>query len=136
MNHENKEINAKRVDLCQYRMRQAEESLIVAEECCNNKHYKDSINRSYYAAFYAVKALLAIKEIDFKRHKDVMAYFNKNYVATGLFPKELGKRLGKAQQKRERSDYDDFYVASEDEAMEQVETARMAIMLIKKYLDV
>lgn len=96
--------------------------------------YKDSINRSYYAAFYAIKAVLALGTIDFKRHKDVMAYFNKTYVATEIFPRELGRRIGMLQRVREQSDYDDFYIASKDKAEEQYETAGMVIEKVKRYL--
>ena len=63
-------------ELSQYRIQEAKESLKVAEHCLREGWYKDSINRSYYAAFYAIKAVLALGTIDFKRHKDVVAYFN------------------------------------------------------------
>ncbi|MGN0267892.1 MAG: HEPN domain-containing protein [Lachnospiraceae bacterium] len=36
------------------------------------------MNRCYYAAFYAVKAVLALESVDFRRHKDVIAYFNQH----------------------------------------------------------
>ena len=62
-------------------------------------------------AFYAVKAVLALEEVDFKRHKDAVAYFNKTYVATDIFPREIGKKLGRLKQERETSDYDDFYIS-------------------------
>ena len=87
-------------------MAAARETLQVAQECFEGNHYKDAINRSYYAAFYAVKAVLALEERDFKRHKDVVAYFNKEYVATEIFPRELGRKLGRLKQLREKSDYD------------------------------
>lgn len=54
---------------------------------------------------YAVKAVLAMEMVDFKRHKDVMAYFNKNYVATEVFEKTTGRMLAQLQLKREKSDY-------------------------------
>ena len=73
-------MSEKKVDLCIYRMRSAIETLGVSALCLESQHYKDSINRSYYAAFYAVKAVLALEEVDFKRHKDAVAYFNKTYV--------------------------------------------------------
>lgn len=63
--------------------------------------FKDTINRSYYAAFYAVKAVLAIEGVDFKRHKDVVAYFNQHYVANEIFTKALGRLLARLQKKRE-----------------------------------
>ena len=75
-------MNDKKEDLCIYRIRNAVETLGVAALCLESQHYKDSINRSYYAAFYAIKAVLALEAIDFKRHKDAVAYFNKTYVAT------------------------------------------------------
>lgn len=84
------------------------ETLNVARECLENKHFKDSINRAYYASFYAARAVLALERVDFKRHKDVIAYFNKNYVATGIFDREIGRNLARLKQKREQSDYDDF----------------------------
>ena len=115
-------------------MNQAKETLTVARDCVEGNHYKDSINRSYYAAFYAIKAVLALSEIDFKRHKDVIAHFNKNYVAQGEFNREIGKRIARLQQKREKSDYDDFYIASMDEAFEQIETAEMIINAVEVYL--
>lgn len=62
-------------ELSQYRIQEAKESLKVAEHCLREGWYKDSINRSYYAAFYAIKAVLALGTIDFKRHKDVVCIF-------------------------------------------------------------
>lgn len=96
--------------------------------------YKDSINRSYYTAFYAIKAVLALGTIDFKRHKDVVAYFNKEYVATGIFSRELGRKLGMLKQLREKSDYDDFYIASKEQSQEQFDTAKYTIENIEQYL--
>lgn len=63
--------------------------MTVAEKCLKDDFYKDAINRSYYAAFYAVKAVLSLGTVDFKRHKDVIAYFNKEYIATGIFQEKL-----------------------------------------------
>ncbi|MDY3997501.1 MAG: HEPN domain-containing protein [Blautia sp.] len=121
-------------ELSIYRLQQAEESLKASRNCLENGFYKDSINRSYYSAFYAIKAVLALGTIDFKRHKDVIAYFNKEYVATEIFPRELGRRLGTLKQLREKSDYDDFYITSKEKAMEQIETAEIVLQSIKGYL--
>ena len=121
-------------ELSRYRIQEAKNSLKVAEHCLKEDLYKDSINRSYYAAFYAIKAVLALGTIDFKRHKDVVAYFNKEYVATNVFPRELGKRLGMLKQLREKSDYDDFYIASRDKAEGQYHTAKYTIEKVEEYL--
>ena len=128
-------MSEKKVDLCIYRMRSAIETLGVSALCLESQHYKDSINRSYYAAFYAVKAVLALEEVDFKRHKDAVAYFNNTYVATDIFPREIGKKLGRLKQERETSDYDDFYIASAADATEQYAAAEFIITEVKQYLD-
>lgn len=121
-------------DLSNYRIAEADDSLKVAEHCLKEGWYKDSINRSYYAAFYAVKAVLALSTVDFKRHKDVMGYFNKEYVAKEIFPREIGRKLGALQKVREKSDYDDFYIASREKAEEQFQTAAFVIARVKEYL--
>ena len=121
-------------DLSNYRITEADDSLKVAEHCLKEGWYKDSINRSYYAAFYAVKAVLALSTVDFKRHKDVMGYFNKEYVAKEIFPREIGRKLGALQKVREKSDYDDFYIASREKAEEQFQTAAFVIAEVKEYL--
>ena len=122
-------------DLCIYRYQTAVETLETAKLCIENRHYKDAINRGYYAAFYAIKAVLALGEVDFKRHKDAVAYFNQYFVAAGIFPKEIGRKLGRLKRKREASDYDDFYVASLDETSEQLHFAEDIVMSVRDYLE-
>ncbi len=124
----------KAVDLSIYRIQNAKETLNAASLCLEQKLFKDAINRCYYSAFYAVKAVLALEEVDFKRHKDVVAYFNKAYVATEIFSKEIGKKLGRLKQERESSDYDDFYMASASDAVEQFETAKLIVVGVETYL--
>lgn len=46
-------------------------------------NYKDSIGRSYYAMFSAVRAILALDGVDYSKHAAVIAYFQKEYVKTG-----------------------------------------------------
>ena len=128
-------MDNRKQDLSSYRLSQAEDSIKVAQMSYDNALFKDSINRSYYATFYAIKAVLALEEIDFKRHKDVMGYFNKEYVAKEIFPRELGRRIGILQRVREKSDYDDFYIASREKANEQFQTAELVINEVKKYLE-
>jgi uncharacterized protein (UPF0332 family) len=128
-------MDNRRIELSQYRLQESKDSLKVAENCLESGFYKDSINRSYYSAFYAIKAVLALGAVDFKRHKDVIAYFNKEYVATEIFPRELGRKLGTLKQLREKSDYDDFYIASKEKAIEQIETAKLVLQNVMEYLE-
>lgn len=54
-------MNDKKEDLCIYRIRNAVETLGVAVLCLESQHYKDSINRSYYAAFLCNKSSISFR---------------------------------------------------------------------------
>lgn len=81
--------NSRQLELSKYRLQEATDTLQVAKNCYKESYFKDAINRSYYSAFYAIKAVLALGTVDFKRHKDVVAHFNKEYIAKDIFPREL-----------------------------------------------
>ena len=48
---------------------------------------------------------------------------------------ERMRRLELEELKAEGSDYDDFYIAVKDETLEQIQTARDVIELVKNYCD-
>ena len=116
-------------------MEQAAETMQAAKNCFAGKWYRDTLNRSYYAAFYAVKAVLALDGVDFKRHKDAVAYFNQHYVKEKKFEREIGRKLGKLKQLREKSDYDDFYIVSAEDAKEQLESSTEICEAVREYLN-
>lgn len=95
-------LDERRADLCNYRMKNSEDSLTVAKDCLE-------------------KGM-------------VVAYFNRTYAATEKIPREIGRKLTRLQQKREKSDYDDFYIASKEETMEQIENTKSVISAVKDYL--
>lgn len=121
-------------ELLVYRIKRAKELLEVAERLFEDGKYKDSNNRSYYAAYYAMKAIYVTKGQDFKRHKTLIANFNKEYVATEIFPRELGRKISTMSIIREQSDYNDFYIASKQESRQQWEIAKEIVENVEIYL--
>ena len=121
-------------DLVLYRVQTAKDDLSSARILLRAGEYKGANNRAYYAIFYAIRAVLALEQIDFKKHKDVIAYFNQNYIKTEIFPRKIGKKIAQAQRIREDSDYDDEYQPSLEKTEQQIETAKELIKLVKKYL--
>lgn len=77
-----------------------------------------------------------MEPIDFKRHKDVVAYFNKNYVNTDIFPKSIGRKISKASQIREDSDYDDKFIADSMQTQLQIKAAEELLELVEGYINV
>ena len=122
-------------DLSNYRLEQAKENLEEAIALLDINKFKGASNRAYYSIFHAIKAILALEETDFKKHSSVIAYFNKNYINTEIFPKELGKRVSTARFFREKSDYVDFYIVTREECEEQIKTAKDLIKLVEIYLN-
>lgn len=63
------------------------------------------MNRLYYAMFYAVLALLQEKEMGTSKHSAAIALFDREYVKTGTFSKEMSKVLHRAFELRQKGDY-------------------------------
>lgn len=122
-------------DIAKYKIEQAQDDLESAMLLLEAGKYKAANNRAYYSCFHAVGAVLALEPIAFKKHKDTLAYFNKNYVHTEIFPKELGRKISKLEVIRHKSDYDDFYIASKGEAEQQIEVAKEVVTLIREFVN-
>lgn len=123
------------IDLIKHRIEQSKDDLESSKLLFREAHYKSANSRAYYAIFHALRSVLATEPIDFKRHKDVIAYFNKNYVNKELFPKQMGRRIARASQVREDSDYDDEFVVDKEVTLLQIETAEELIKLVEKYVE-
>lgn len=123
-----------RKELIRYRLESARERLQSADILFMNGNYKDSIGRSYYAMFTAVRALLARDGIDYSKHAGVISYFQKEYIKTNQFDKKYSKYLSQAFQIRNNTDYSDFFIVSQLDAKEQYERAKEFLAVIENYL--
>jgi uncharacterized protein (UPF0332 family) len=122
-------------DLCKYRFEQAQAALESSRTLFNENDLRGSLNRSYYAIFYAARALLALKQLETRKHSGLVATFIKEYIAAGIFDRELSSIIKNAQRIRVESDYEDFYILSRETAREQVDNTEKFIKEIKKYLE-
>ena len=123
-----------RKELVKYRLEMAEERLHSSKVLLEAGSYKDSIGRSYYAMFTAVRALLAMEGQDFSKHAGVIAYFQKEFVKTGKVDRKYSKYISQAFQIRNNTDYADFFIVSAQDAKEQYEKAKEFLKVIVKYL--
>lgn len=79
--------------------------------------------------------MLAFDKFDSKKHSGIISYFIQHYVKTEKIEQEYGQILMSAEKIRIQSDYDDFYVASKNEAQEQISNARKFLEMIEKYIN-
>ena len=110
-------------ELVVYRIQTSKSDLKSARVLFDVQEYKGANNRAYYAIFHAINAIHALDGRAYKRHKDAIGNFNKDYIKTEIFPREMGKKIGEAEEIRHASDYDDFYIASQEESERQVVVA-------------
>lgn len=125
-------IDEQAQSLSKYRLDKAKNLLTQAELLLTNHQYDGSINRSYYAIFNAVRALLALVRVDSRSHQGVMSYFDRYFVKTEIFDKQFSKIVHSAFDTRQDNDYEDFYVPLEAEAQEQYNNAARFIGEIKR----
>ena len=121
-------------DLSVYRLNMAEEKLRSAKILLDAGQYRDSIGRSYYAVFSALRAVLARDKVDFSKHAGVISYFQREYLKTELFDKKYSRYISSAFQIRNNCDYDDFFIVSKEEAVEQYEHACELYEVVKEFL--
>ena len=119
-------------DLVLYRIETSKSDIKAAEILLSAREFRGANNRAYYGIYHAVSAIHALDGNAYKRHKDALANFNKNYVKTEILPRKLGKRIVESEEIRHASDYDDFYIATREEAEEQIQTAKELVRLVEE----
>ena len=74
--------NERNKNLALYRLDRAKELIADARNLYNTGSYKSANNRAYYSIFHAMRAVLALDEVDFKKHPGVIQYFQREYIKT------------------------------------------------------
>ena len=121
-------------DLSRYRYERSSEELENAKAMLETGKYKLALNRSYYSIFHGMRAVNVLDEFDSSKHSGVIAHFNQYHVKTGDFSKEASKIIRTSSEMREHADYEDFFVASRQDAEEQVQKAQTFHEIITNYL--
>ena len=122
-------------ELAGYRMERAKEMLSAAKGNLEIGQYKTSLNRSYYAIFHAMRAMNILKGFDSSKHSGVIAFFNKEYLKENILDRSLSVIIKNSAFLREKSDYDDFYIAGKKEAEKQLEDAGTFLLAVENYMD-
>jgi len=116
------------------RLEQARETLEEADALREHGLWRGLINRSYYAMFYAVLALGVFKQAVLTKHSQAIAFFDKEFVKTGIFPRELSRSLHLGFDQRQVNDYGDIWTVSQIEAEAVFSEARLFVESIDGYL--
>ena len=106
-----------------------------AEMLLRDKDCESSVSRTYYAMFYAAQAALLTKNLSFSSHKGVISAFGEHFIKTSVFPKEMGRELNRAFEKRQIGDYEYTFVISEMEAEQMLQSGKEFVKTIADWLN-
>ncbi len=118
--------------LIAYRLQRANETLEEARLMQREEHWNACANRLYYAAFYAVSALLAQDGHIVSKHSGVKAVFNQHYIKPGAVAKENGQLYNRLFNLRQEGDYLDFVNLTAEDLEPLVEKTADFINTLRK----
>lgn len=124
-----------RQDLIEYRMSRAIETIDEAAYIANGGYYNASINRLYYACFYAASALMLKVGLDTSTHKGVRNQLSLHFISKGKLDPKFGSIYARLFQARHSSDYEDFAYCDVNMYNEYMPQARQFITAIKELIE-
>jgi uncharacterized protein (UPF0332 family) len=123
-------------DLLKYRLQRARDTYEDAQILADKSRWNSTINRLYYAAYYAVMALLLDSDLNPTTHNGAKSNFSEYFVKTDKIPIELGKIYSQLFTWRQKGDYDDLFDFDKDKVLPYFTPVNDLISLIEKKLDI
>lgn len=120
-------IDANTLSIINYRREKAFNTLKEVQKLLDMNMLNLAINRVYYAGFYIVNALSLIDNFSTSKHKQLIGYFNKNYIHSGKIDLNKGDILNIAYRKRTSIDYHDFTTVTKNEVLSYYEQMKIFV---------
>lgn len=121
--------------LIRYRLKEAEDSIEEANVLLReNMSMRAVMNRLYYAMFYAVLALLQEKQLGTSKHIGAISHFDREFIKTGIFDKDLSKTLHRAFELRQKGDYLEQPEISREDINEILPKTSEFVQAVRQYL--
>jgi uncharacterized protein (UPF0332 family) len=117
-------------ELVIYRLHRAFETFDDAQLLAQHEKWNSTINRLYYAAFYAVSALVLLENQSTFTHNGVKTSFSEKFIKSGKIELEFGKLYSQLFTWRQKGDYDDLFDFDEKTVIPYLEPVRNLIQKI------
>jgi uncharacterized protein (UPF0332 family) len=118
------------------RLEKSADDLDTAQINYNAEKYDASANRAYYSVYHAIRAVLALDDIERKKHSGNISYFREHYIATDIFDRTYSETIKNAETLRNEADYDDMKTISAEDAHEAIERAKKFYDAVKEYVEI
>ena len=109
--------------LSDVRFAKAREALADARATLADERLNNAVNRSYYAALSAVRALLILDGVNPESHGGAVTILGLRFISTKLLPVSVAKDFKTLMARRTDVDYGDFESTSRSEAEDSVQRA-------------
>ena len=119
-----------RLQVVTYRLEKSRNTLADAERVIAMQMWTTGANRLYYAAYYAVSALLIANGIVAKTHEGIIRMFNQHFVMTGKVDREMGRQYNILFTMRLTGDYGDCFDLQEKDIAPMVEPAQKLVSTV------
>ena len=100
-----------------FRLEKAQRTFEQAKGNVNLKYWATVANRLYYAAYYAVSALIIANGDTAQTHAGIIHVFGAKFVKEGLVPKSVGAHYSQLFSLRMTGDYGDDFDVEEQQVL-------------------
>ena len=123
-----------RQKLVNHRLERASQSFNMALLAVEQKYWNEVATELYYTCYYLVTALFAKNDIKTSTHSGVRIELGLKFIKTGILDKKWNKLVSNLFDLRQKSDYEDFVMLTEDDVCPLIEEVRAFDTLIRQKL--
>jgi uncharacterized protein (UPF0332 family) len=120
-----------KTDLVNYRIARAKDTYDDAMILAEKEKWNSTINRLYYAAYYAVMALLLDSDLKPTTHNGVKSNFSEYFIKTEKIEVKYGKMYSQLFTWRQKGDYDDLFDFQKDKIIPYFEPVLELISIVE-----
>ena len=118
-----------------YRIEKARNTFNQTQTIVPMGYWNMIANRLYYAAYYAVSALLLNEGFTVQTHHGIIQMLGLHFIKTGRVPKDLGILYGRLFSMRQTGDYGDTFDLTENEILPLVNPTEELIKAISQLIE-
>lgn len=117
-----------------YRLNQAKETIEEVNKLIETGLLKVAVNRVYYGMFYCLTALALKYEFNSSKHAQLIGWFNKDFIKTGLIDIRYGQILRDAFKNRTEGDYSPFIEFELADVIEMRDDLKEFVMELEAFI--
>ncbi len=121
--------------LIEYRLNQAKEVISEVEQLIATDLLKVAVSRIYYGMFYCLNSLALKYNFQSSKHLQLIGWFNKTFIKTGLIENKFGKILRDAFKNRIDGDYAPFIEFSKSDIIDMQKDMKLFIERIESFIN-